>query len=655
MKKTSFIFLSALLVNSFSFSYETKPDNLKKQSILYLFKKYEEKADLSNKTKKESLGHVIVFTRKDLDIMQANYLADVLKLVPNSNFGPNKYGVESITGLGRRYQISTRYRLYINDHEISSISTYSPFLTYDRYPLDNIDHIEIYFSPGAISASNEPSLMIIKMYTKRPERENATILKGILDNKSGHQLGIFSGRKLDENRSYLFTLSHAKIDFDKLTVNNRDISRDQKRIHLFFQYNVNNWYIDTSLSYVDRRNFFGFSLDGSPEKEGMYSAVGFISATGQFLQDKSLKINLAYDIQRRQIIEKNKQADGGILHPAFKQATLPTYIDEVRTLHKLAFTINKEWNTSNNELLIGAFVRYYQQDLDKFSVEYLDGAIKRDEKNNPNFNVVDYFWISSIYIENKHNLNDRNLFIIGARLDDYKFEGNKTQKDINTRVGYISYPRDNWLIKGFITKGYLLPSMFTVETSLNKKLDPVNFISYTTESTYKINNHSISGFLCIEEITNDFTYNPVTRSIENSNQKYTIFIGSLRYIWDVNPFNKFEFYVWKSKIDKSSVKTLSPTLGGYTRLLTEYKTWKVYNELVFRDKYTNELYNRKVDATFDYTFGISKEFKNGWILKFKGENIFNNSAKVLYKPIIGSVYEYQAFDRRFLITLEKVF
>ena len=644
MKKTSIFLFSTLLVSSFLFSHKK---NLENKNIIYLFKKYEEKADLSNQTKRESLGHIIVFTRKDLDIMQANYLSDVLKLVPSSNWGPNKFGVESLTNAGELYKISTKYRLYINDHEISSISTYSPFLTYDRYPLDNIDHIEIYFSPGAIAVSNEPSQMIIKMYTKMPERENANIIRGVLDNKSGYIFSFLSGKKLKNKTSYLFTLNHAKIDFQQLFVNGKDISRNQERTHLFFQCKKKDWYIDASVSYVKRDNFFGFSLDGSPDSQHVFSTVGFISITKYFLEDKSLKTNVAYDLQNRDILESNKLSDGGLFYPAFWPVSTPTSLHETKTMHKIAFTVNKEWNQKDNELLVGAFIRYYKQDVNKFNVEYLDGVVKKDEKNSPYYNVVKYFWISSIYTENKHNINENNLLIIGARLDEYKFEGSSQEQELNARIGVIS------LIKGFITQGYKLPSLFTVEANRDKKLNPTNFISYTLGTNYKINSYSVSGFLSANKVENFPQFNPTTQSIENSEDSYNIYVFALGYIWEINPFNKLEFNIWKSKVKGNFKDYFSPNLGGYTRLLTEYKSWQFYNKLVFKDRYS--LYGRKIPATFNYTFGISKKLKSGWKLRLKGKNVFNNSAKIVYKPVLGSPVEYQAFDRRFLLTLEKVF
>ena len=153
------------------------------EDIQILLEEYEEKADLSNKTKRESLGHLVVFTRKDLEIMGVNTLGEVLRTIPVTNFMPNSFGTGSLSNPGQPVKISTIYRLYIDDHEVSSIHTFSPFLTYDEYPLDTIDHIEIYYSLGAISVSNEPSQIIIKLYTKSPERENLSEIRLTGDTK----------------------------------------------------------------------------------------------------------------------------------------------------------------------------------------------------------------------------------------------------------------------------------------------------------------------------------------------------------------------------------------------------------------------------------------------------------------------------------------
>ena len=44
-----------------------------------LLKEFSQKSDLSSKTKNENSGHLIIYTRNDLDKMQAKSLKDVLK------------------------------------------------------------------------------------------------------------------------------------------------------------------------------------------------------------------------------------------------------------------------------------------------------------------------------------------------------------------------------------------------------------------------------------------------------------------------------------------------------------------------------------------------------------------------------------------------
>ncbi|MDQ7056545.1 MAG: hypothetical protein Q9M89_08905 [Persephonella sp.] len=61
-------------------------------------------------------------------MMQAHTLSDILRLVPLFNFLPNQYGVESLLNPGNPVNVSFVFRIYIDDHEVSSIHTYSPFL-----------------------------------------------------------------------------------------------------------------------------------------------------------------------------------------------------------------------------------------------------------------------------------------------------------------------------------------------------------------------------------------------------------------------------------------------------------------------------------------------------------------------------------------------
>ncbi len=624
----------------------------KAENISTLLTQYQSESDLSKYTKQESLGHVIVFTREDLDTMQAYTLKDVLKVLPMFNYGPNKFGVISLSNAGESIRISTFYRLYINDHEISSIHTYSPFLTYDEYPLDNIDHIEVYFALGAISVSSEPSELIIKMYTKKPERENDSYIKAQLDSQKSYLGSIFSAKSINEKVSYLFTASTQRIHYHHVYVRGQQISRDQLRYHTFLQLNYNGARIDSAFSWVKRGSLSGFSSDGQPEEGLLRSITGYISYTNWFLSDKSLKFTLSYDRQYRKVYETNRATDGGIYYPLLKGTGVITKLDENNYMDKFAFALDKTFKNKQNELLIGTFWRYYNRDLDKLKVSY-NGLPEQEEKDNPLLKrrLIKYFRIFSFYLENKYNFTPDNLLTLGARLDDFKFHHLNEKRRLNARVGYISRVNENFTLKGFISQTYILPSMFEIEASANGKLDDMEVLSYSAEGIYQKDKNKLGLFVGRYEIENPLTYDPTKGGLVNNDDSLSETSLMFRWIHNFDFMNKLKFYTWYSFSDKG--KYYSPRSGASLLLLNNFKSWSIYNELIYKSSF--DAYGIHLDDSWNYTVGISKQFKDGWRVSLKAENLFNNSFKVIYKPPLSSPIVNSAYDRRFKITLQKVF
>jgi len=83
--------------------------------------------------------------------MQAYTLSDVLRTLKLNQNLVNRFGVENMTNPGVYPGTPTSFRLYINNQEVSSVHTDNPFFMFDNYPLDHIDHIEIYIGAGSKS------------------------------------------------------------------------------------------------------------------------------------------------------------------------------------------------------------------------------------------------------------------------------------------------------------------------------------------------------------------------------------------------------------------------------------------------------------------------------------------------------------------------
>ncbi|ACO03651.1 MAG TPA: hypothetical protein DEP48_03435 [Persephonella sp.] len=617
------------------------------EDLRSLLKKYEEEADLSNKTKKESLGHVIVFTRKDLEIMQAYTLGDILRSFPLTNFLLNRFGIKSMGLPGTAPSIPIIYRLYIDDHEVSSIHTSSPFLIYDDYPLDNIDHVEIYCSLGAISVSNQPSQMIIKMYTKDPKRENITKGRLSLDTKKSFTVNFLKAEQLNENSSLLLMLNRSNMNYGSPTINNQKLDRDQKRTHLFIKYIYYNSLIEFSFSDVKRGILSGFSSDAAPDYGKIRSQDAYLAFSQKLLSDRSLKLFVSYDFNSRKYVEDNSYLDGGI---DFTPAVIPSdtliYYKESRKFHKYSLTLEKTFTTKRNKLLTGLFLKYHNQELDDLNLVYQSGYTDKKDL----FHVKFYRNLSG-YIEDSYSITDRNLIIGGIRYDIHKYSHLKNHEKINLRAGFVSFISKKLVLKGFISRFNIIPSMYNLELAKDNYLDDMDVNVLTLEMRYIRKNSILKFYYKRCNVEKRFTTDPVTGRLVNRQGTERFNVFSIRYIHNLNFYNKLEFNIWLT--DNDIPQRFSPQEGGYLKLFTEYKRFQMYNELIYRGSY--EPYGIKISERFDLNIAFSYRFPYDWYVKIKGENLLNRAEKVGYMNVYGEKGTIPVYDRKIILTVEKAF
>ena len=113
----------------------------------YLLEEYDSTSEKSLQTVDEKLGHVYIYSQKDIKLMQYNKLNDILKELPLLNLNKNRYGLSSLSLSGTNTTVSGFFRVFINDHEVSSLYNQSAAVSWGDLPLDFIDYVEIYALP----------------------------------------------------------------------------------------------------------------------------------------------------------------------------------------------------------------------------------------------------------------------------------------------------------------------------------------------------------------------------------------------------------------------------------------------------------------------------------------------------------------------------
>lgn len=636
MKKK--IILSTLLAINISFADD---------SISNLLSEYEEVADLSNKTKIESLGSYKIFTRRDLEIMQAYKLSDVLKSLPLHTFVPNSFGVFQLTSFGSLVGLNTSYRLFINDHEVSSINTDNPFLIYDEYPLDNIDHIEIYLNSGAVKIGNEPFLLVIKMYTKEPQRENATILSSHISTNQEYSLSFNTSKKIDDNKSYFLSITKSYNNFKTQYFNGSPIERDSNRLYGFFQYRYYDTTIDLSFSSVKRDAFTNYSPDKQPSISNTTSIDFYINATQYFLEDKSLKLNISLDINKRKAEFENDLAGGGLfIPPIYLPPNIPIYYYEKRTLNKYTFHLLKDFKTEKNTLSLGFSYKKKENNL--------NDSLYKTPTNEGNMNSVFVFKDTDIYtgyLENQYSINDKNLLILSLKYDYYKRDGGlKDFGDYLTRFGYVSYITKDLYIKGFLARGYIPPSFFEYEFSQNpKSIKREIFKGFMLDINYKKDRNRFK--LNYDYLVTDDIITFGENGYYNYPERMKFHILDFEYKFDINPSQNINFDIYKTFSNSSK---MSPTFGWNIRYTGSINKFDIFGELIYREGFAFE--NKEVKNSYNLNSGIIYNYSPSLAIKLKGENLLNSSPKSVF-PLTpkSDTGIFSSYDRKIIFTIEKVF
>ena len=282
------LFLLLFFISS-AFSEEITLDNL--------LKKYEESESLYRKTKKESAGFLLVYSREDLEKMQAYTLRDVMKTVRMYTTQINGLGALRSVKLTSSMKSIPPIKLYIDDYEVNSVLQVNALDVYGDMNLYFVDHIEIYQGGSSIAFGNEPGSMVIRLYSKDPLRENSTSVEFSIDSKAGGDLSVVDAGNVGDYK-YLFYADAAKTNYDTYKRNSKELSRDGRRYQTHFKISQeNNFKVDLDVISIKSDIFNGFG--SAPLGDYNSRSYGYIDAIKYF--DGNWKISLSASREQKEV------------------------------------------------------------------------------------------------------------------------------------------------------------------------------------------------------------------------------------------------------------------------------------------------------------------------------------------------------------------
>ena len=587
-----------------------------------LLNDYEEQSQLHKKTKVESAGHLIIYSRDDLDRMQAHTLNDILKSTRLFSLQETSNGLTGLQRSGATCTNSGCIRLYINNQELSSIRNSSSLMIFKNYNLSLIDHIELYIGGNAVSFGNEYGFVTIRLYTKTPSREQGTMVS-LTSGQHGSKKGEFlSAGVLDNNYEYLIYGSKNNNYYDSLYNKNTEIKRYDKISNIYMNVQKkDNFLLEFSNYQTNHDSLFGEGKQKTPTdtfEENIYKYVAYT----KFIND--IKIQFSY--AKENSISQNIDSSGIILSKDY---------------NKTVNTIEKEFNNNVKKFSIINSFKYKDISL-LYGIDYQDKNLGLDKLIHDNidksrdYNGTTNLKLYSVFLENSYQFNENNLLIATAKKEKYihnKFD--KTDNLYQLRAGLVSLINDNFTLKGFAADNYIYPSLKefakyprVIDGAANLK--PIHVNNYSSELIYTKNKHKINIMYMKMVIQDPIKINASKNYFTKDGIVANFYDTSIDYKYTINKNHKVMLQYYETHHNRSF--DASPLAGGFIKLMNRYKRFDFYNELVFRKGYTSK-FNMKVDDGYDFTSVISYKYSKNFTISLKGENLLN---KAISSPVKGA-------------------
>ncbi len=617
---------------------------LNAEDLDFLLEKYTKENDLSNKTKKESAGNVIVYTTEDLKKMKISSLSELLKNIPYYKYNENPMGFSDIPYSGKMLSISNNIRLYINKKEVSTPFFGSALPIVSKLDIDFIDHVEIYYGVTSFEFGIEPAQIIVKAYTKDPERENGGYLK-IVGSSHNSKEGSISYAKVFDDFS-LYAYANRKIfNEKKIYINDTELSRDKKSTHISIALQNEHNRIEYDKIDMDA-DLFVHGENPSPRRNKGYTNYDILGWYSNWF-DERLFISVDYTHLDSGL---DKEDDENILDEfPVGNTTLPKNIQNSIYLNNHEYTLSAmikyKDKIKNHNLLLGTYFR-------RNSFENKDLQVEINKTIIPTIHNFELPYeeenISSFFIEDAYEINDNQTLLASFKYNTYSKI--KKEDTFFSRFGYINKSED-FTFKTFYSNYELnfdpYVYFFSKDYKKNKKIKKEKVQNVTMEFTWNRKNreYNLNLFFTEEKNALNYYYN-------NSKEPYYVKGASFSTSYEIDLLNKIGTNLFIANKDLQEHNEQDTYYGANIRLLNSIGKFDLYNELIYRGGYTN------LDDGYNFNSAITYKHTKDFSIFVKGENIFNKAIKSIYyslSPKKDQVGPVSMTTRRFSLGLEYKF
>ncbi|MEO1954697.1 MAG: TonB-dependent receptor [Campylobacterales bacterium] len=623
------IFLSFLL-NTNAFSDELNIDKM----LLDI----EKKTDLSSKTKLENSGVSIIYTRDDIDRMQARTLKDILKSIFPYDYEENRFGIADPLTFSTIHPFnSSIFRTFIDNQEITTSLYGSGLFILGDIDIGFVDHIEVYTQSPTYEFTSEPTFTLIKLYSKKAIKDSGSKISLSRTNFGASQVTLENSDEMD-NFSYFAYVSNNDVKREKYQSHNKDISRDRDVKHLFASIYDDKQNFMFEAIQQDRDGFIDYSLDATPEetKETIDSYH-----IGYDLELDNFSFLLTYDY-----LHTISHFVDDVTPSSYTFAS----IDSDTVSDVISTEVKYKYITNNNKLILGVKYRYKHFNYKKLNLNGIDLPLSGNTNQR----------VGSLFVENQYSIAKNSIFNFGIETSQVRNNNSIQQDDLFMyRFGY-TFTDENLVVKTIFNHmetsldPFLVNSYGYYITEGKKK--PQKADSVFQNIIYSTKNSKYDFLYGIMIIKNYLIPDEETGLLYNQDDNVIVYSSRLRWTYKYNDYDSLLFSLGYTKTTDIDVLDDVNKYSAIIRNINTYKKFDIFNEIIYTrdDNYFDDNY-------FDYSAGVKYHYTKDLTISIKGENILNKAKATTFNRINPDTFELEeplkipSIDRMFTISLEYIF
>ncbi len=579
--------------------------------------------DLSQKSMKESDGSVIIFTREDLDRMRITNLGEIIERLPFMRYNENDYGLLEPGYVPFQPPNSNFVKVYVDDREVVDGTGTNGLQLFSQMGLNYIDHIEVYFGGVSFNIGIEPSLAIIKLYTKEPSRENSHVLTFFGGGYGTTDFNFYSAYEL-EDYSYMLYLEHKRVKRKKYHYNTATLSRNKHINMLYFKLQKGAIRFEANVQNGTYDSFIARTLSLEP-KDAKSSLKNIY--LGLYYQKDGFK---AYSNMSYYNIGTYVYSDKvvGFL-PLQTFPYLFPYDSIEAKIDEMVFEggVSKEWEWEKFHLIMGLRGRYQ-------NVKFL-----KERYGNRSFLKREYRGTKSVttYFEGKYLIDASDVALFSFKRDSIYEDVVKGFTRFSYRGGFIRNTQ-NYTFKlfGIHTAFVPQPIVFIEKESMGNLENPLTkerVRVYATEYKRKFDLNFFSILYSKIYDKNNIIRDPVSGRIYNNENKQVIDSLLFRTKYHINLSDSIELNYFLAKVDYGTKTDLYR--GGDISLYKKVDKLDLYTGFIYRDGYSG------LKAGYDLRFTINYDYSKNLSFYCKGTNLLGKALKTNY-------YGYNLAERKVL-------